>query len=298
MAASLPSVQAPASDGQITYAGLTLGAGTPYRITAVSGWQDMPGLDSGNVPRAGQPGSYAGDLLAQTRIVEVDLTIRAGAGSISDAVAALRAATAIRQSGDDEAPLVLALADEPLYVLARPIRRAIPMDPTYRVGVISGVAIQFEATDPRRYPVGDTGAGSTGLPVIAGGLVWPLTWPLDWGDAGSTGQLTVTNIGDAPASPVLTVRGLLGAPWSVTLVETGQTLVYDLPLAATDAVEIDTWQGTVTLNGSADRAYTATAGSEIEQAFMIPPGSYTLAFRASSGDPSALLSVSRVTAYW
>ena len=45
---------------------------TPYRWRVLTGWEDLPGLDSGTVARAQHSGAYPGRLLAQTRLITLD----------------------------------------------------------------------------------------------------------------------------------------------------------------------------------------------------------------------------------
>ncbi len=87
---------------------------------------------------------------------------------------------------------------------------------------------------------------------------------------------------------------------SLTNLATGDVLEYDLDLAAGDVLVVDTAEGTVTLNGTASRLYTATARSVPEQSFALWPGTADLAFRAApdSSDPAASVAVRWRSAYW
>ncbi|MBI0295706.1 phage tail family protein [Streptomyces sp. PRKS01-29] len=428
--------------GHVQYGDLLLGPGTPYRWRTLTGWGDLPPLDSGTVQRADAHGAYPGLLLAQSRTVGVDgLVVRAPRAQIGEVVGRLEAATAPRV---DEIPLV-AWVDErgPLLTYARATRRAIPTTTGYRLGTIVGGAIEFVATDPRRYalaeqaatatlPVSEAGlawdsaeaevlpagqaAGvgevwrwwSDGDPVITGDNVgpvsvrplaegaelvwasphgdygWPVTpgrtvtfasqlaaeqgamttlrwwdatgqhvaddtstpgaasltatapagaawaqpvvlftaalpaavpvgtsslristgagvlaWPLNFGTPGSTGRLSVVNPGSADTHPVVEFRGPVTMP-SLTNTATGDVLEYDLPLAAGDVLVVDTLAGTVTLNGTASRLYSASTRSVPEQTFTFPPGTTPLMFRAAPGsnDPAASVVVRYRAAYW
>lgn len=99
--------------------------------------------------------------------------------------------------------------------------------------------------------------------------------------------MIVDNVGDADTQPVLAITGPAVRP-TVTNQATGTVLEYDLTLAATDRLVIDTQAGTVTLNGTAPRLYTATARSTPEQAFTLSPGESLLTFRAAEFDPNGL----------
>ncbi|MDW4905099.1 phage tail family protein [Streptomyces sp. ADMS] len=428
--------------GHVQYGDLLLGPGTPYRWKTLTGWEDLPPLDSGTVERADAHGAFPGQLLAQSRTVGVDgLVVRAPRAQIGEVVGRLSAATSPRV---DEIPLVAWLDERgPLLAYARATRRAIPTTLGYRVGTITDAAIEWVATDPRRYalaeqsvramlPVSEDGlkweaaavevlpadqaAGvgevwrwwTDGDPVITGDdtgpvsvqpltafgeLVWAaessdhgwtatagqevtfgadlaartaalvtlrwwdaagqhvadstsetgaasftatapagaafvqpvvtfpaalaapvtvgtsslristtagvLAWPLDFGTPGSTGRLSVVNTGSADTHPVIEFRGPVTAP-SLTNITTGDVLEYDLPLAAGDVLVVDTLAGTVVLNSTASRLYTATTRSVPEQTFTFGPGTTPLMFRAAPGstDPAASAVVRYRAAYW
>lgn len=295
--------------GQAQYGDLLLGAGTPYRWKTLTGWGDLPPLDSGTVNRSNAHGAYPGLLLAQSRTIGVDgLVVRAPRAQIGQVVGRLEAATAPRV---DEIPLVI-WQDErgPLLAYARAIRRAIPHDLGYRLGTITGAAIQWEATDPRRYELAERVA-SARLPAPEQGLDWHtdtetgLDDGLDWstglafGEPGSTGAVSAANVGSAEAHPIVEFRGPVVRP-SVTNVTTGDALEYDLPLAAGDVLVVDTQAGTVVLNGTASRLYTATSRSVPEQTWTLPPGTTPLIFRAAPGssNPAASVTLRWRSAYW
>ncbi|MFD7237008.1 hypothetical protein ACFWAT_17100 [Streptomyces syringium] len=292
--------------GHVQFGDLLLGPSTPYGWESLTGWEDSPAFDSGTVPRSDGHGAYPGRLLAQARTITLDgVAIRAEPGRMGVAVRALSAATALR---DDELPLVIQLDDSPpLLSWARCIRRAVPVGAGgYAVGLVTGAALQFEATDPRRYEVIEQQATTT-LPAPEPGLDWQVTpgperllYPVNFGAPGSTGTLLALNEGDAPAHPFVTIRGPVSEP-SVTNLATGQAIEYDIDLAADDELAIDTRDGTVTLNRTASRLYTATARSVPEQVFTLAADSVTtLAFRAAPGstDPRAAVSVRWRSAYW
>ncbi|MFF9034034.1 phage distal tail protein [Streptomyces sp. NPDC014892] len=283
--------------GQVQYGGLLLGAGTPYRWRGITGWEDLPALDSGTVARADAHGALPGRLLAQARTIGLDgLIIRAPRATVGAVVGALNAGTV---PVEDERPLVAWLDDRgPLLAYARATRRAIPATLGYRLGTITGGALEFVATDPRRYELTERAASAT-LPMSEPGLSWPLSWPLPFGDPGSTGALSAMNVGDAETHPIVEFRGPVTRP-SLTSLATGDAVEYDMPLAAGDVLTVDTLAGTVTLNGTASRIYTATSRSVPEQTFTLAPGITNLIFRAAPGsnDPTASATVRYRSAYW
>jgi hypothetical protein len=291
----------------VQYGDLLLGPGTPYRWREIEGWEELPALDSGTVLRAGGHGAFPGQLLAQPRTVTLTgLVVRAPVDTLGQVISDLNAATAVVV---DEIPLVVQLDGRgPLMVWARVTRRAVPVGKGYRLGTIVGGAVEFTASDPRRYSV-DEQSAQTGLPRPEPGLDWTtapggLDWTtapggLDWGAAGVIGSMTANNTGDAPTHPVVEFRGPATMP-SLLQQETGAVLEYDLTLAAADVLTIDTAAGTVLLNGSASRLYTATKASVPEGSFVLPPGSTSLVFRSGdpTPDPAALAVVRWRNAHW
>lgn len=291
--------------GHVQFGDLLLGPRTTYGWQSLTGWEDTPGYDSGTVNRSDAHGAYPGRLLAGPRTITLDgVVIRTDPGRMSVAVRTLSAATALR---DDELPLVIQLDDAPpLLSWARCIRRAVPVGTGgYAIGVVTGAALQWEATDPRRYSVIEQQV-ATGLPSPEPGLDWQvtpgperLTYPLSFGTPGSTGTMLAVNDGDAPSHPVITFRGPVSRP-SVTNLRTGEAIEYDIDLAADDELLVDTREGTVTLNNSASRLYTATARSVPEQSLALDPGATSLLFRAAPGsnDSRAAASVRWRSALW
>ncbi|WP_053649573.1 MULTISPECIES: phage distal tail protein [unclassified Streptomyces] len=284
--------------GHVQFGDLLLGPRTTYGWESLTGWEETPAYDSGSVNRSDAHGAFPGRLLAEPRTITLDgVVIRTEPGRMSTAVRTLSAATALR---DDELPLVIKLdGSPPLLSWARCIRRAVPVATGgYAIGVVTGGAMQFEATDPRRYDLIERVAPGR-LPSSEPGLGWPLGWPLAFGEPGSTGTLSVTNFGDAETHPLIEFRGPVERP-SLTNIDTGDALEYDLPLTAGEVLVVDTRAGTVTLNATASRLYAATARSVPEQTWTLPPGTSTLAFRAAPGstDPTASVAVRYRSAYW
>ncbi|MFH9295618.1 phage distal tail protein [Streptomyces sp. NPDC017520] len=291
------------SVGQIQYGDLLIGLGTPYTYKRLTGWGDLPALDSGTVPRAGSHGAYPGQLLAQSRTIGLDgLMVRAPRAHIGAVVEELETATV---PVDVELPLAV-WTDErgPRLVWARCLRRMLPVDVGYRVGTLLGGAVEWEATDPRRYGLLERTATAS-LPTPEPGLDWQTDpgperadWPLDFGAVGSAGGMSATNTGNASTHPLVEFRGPVLRP-SLTNLRTGDVLEYDLPLAAGDVLTVDTRAGTVTLNGTASRLYTATSRSVPEETFALAPGTTDLTFRAApDSDPAGTVLVRYRPAYW
>lgn len=166
-------------------------------------------------------------------------------------------------------------------------------------------SLQFASPDPRRYGVGQTIGGTTGLPAGSGGLDWVtgggLNWVpgLDWGTVTSTGQVTFENTpGTAPTDPVFTIScpsGTLINP-TVTSVPTGQRLRYVGTMTAGDVLRIDTSEFTrsVVLNGGQD----VRTRLQIAEWFQLPVGLSTVSFTSDSINAAATLVGSAFIAYW
>ncbi|MFE7634455.1 hypothetical protein ACFU7Z_10580 [Kitasatospora sp. NPDC057518] len=281
---------------------LLLGPGTPYRWRTLSGWSDSPAWDSGTTPRPAGHGAYPGELWAQPRTITVDdIVIRAPAARIGAVVEAFEAGAV---SLDDELPLVVQVDERgPLMVWARCLRWSVPTRRGYRVGTITGAALMFEATDPRRYSLAEQQAVA-GLPVDESGLDWQLAGQvergLDWhlttppggpvvegglafGAGGSTGILTAANNGKAPAPAVVTFVGPVTQP-SLRCGRTGRRWAYDITLGPGEQLVVDGAAGTVTLGG-ASRLYTVAALSSPEQLLVVPPGVTDFRFAGAADVP-------------
>lgn len=283
--------------GHMQYGDFLLGPGTPWRWDELQGWEETPGLDSGTVLKASDHGAWPGTFYAQTRTVTASLVVRCEPGQMNGTLRQLAAATPI--DALDEVPLVIQLDDDqPLVAFARCTRRAFNVARGHRVGLARG-AIEFEASDPRRYSLLES-QSTTQLPQPEPGLAWPLLFPLNFGTPGSTGNIEADNYGDAPTHPVFQIKGPCSKP-SITNLNSGVLLEYDIALSASDTLYVDTSQGTVTLNGTqANRLYTATTRSQPEGAFTLPAGRTALAFRSddSAPDPASTLTVTWRSAYW
>lgn len=296
-------------DGQMQWAGLLLGETTPYVGVQLTGWDDLPDLESGTATMPTRHGAWPGQLLAGPRTLTWDFRLlprwREDFPVLLDR---LRRATGIRQ---DEQPLVIQLAGARRVLWGRVIKRAITADRVYTRGEPTGTLV-WECSDPRRYEVPQR-AAHTGLPDPESGLGWPLTWPPDWHDSDpgeapphvrrwdspGHGRLAVENTGDAETFPVIEFRGCVKRP-RLTDVATGRFLEYGVALGPYDVLTVDTAAGTVLLNGTDSLLDTAANGSVPEAAFTLEPGLTRLLFTAEPGtyDPQASASVFWRSAHW
>jgi hypothetical protein len=155
------------ADRQIQWAGQLWGDGTGVQVGAVTGWDDLPPVDSGTAPRAQQHGSYLGRLLSQSRIITADMRMTSWPNDLPAARRALLAATSLLQG---EQSLVIRMCGETQMVTARLFSRTMPSDTDMMLGT-GAVSLAWEATDPRRYDLAEQ-AGQTALPTAESGLAW------------------------------------------------------------------------------------------------------------------------------
>ncbi|RAJ61705.1 hypothetical protein K378_04065 [Streptomyces sp. Amel2xB2] len=88
--------------GQLRYGELLLGTHTPYRWRKLTGWEELPEVDSGNVPRPAAHGAWAGRLLSQTRTVTLDeMIVRAPVALLGAVVETLNMGTALVEDDAD-----------------------------------------------------------------------------------------------------------------------------------------------------------------------------------------------------
>ncbi|MEV6839783.1 phage tail protein [Streptomyces sp. NPDC051133] len=285
-------------DGQMQWAGLLMGPGTPYEIDSggLTGWEDLPDYDTSDADHPTSHGAWPGARYAKPRKVGGTVWTLPPQDDTASSLAAMRALRQALLLGDEERWLAVRLHGETLAVRARVSQRVLAADRTYTTQGVSKASVQWYATDPRRYAV-DEQTAVTGPPQPESGLTWPLTWPLNWGQTASTGDVDVFNDGSAPTHPVITFTGPCVNP-TVTERVSNRRLRYEIGLAAGDELVVDTAAGTVTLNGTASRRNTAAADSSPEELFSFEPGRAQPAFRPDSFGAGAQLSVRWRSAEW
>jgi hypothetical protein len=267
------------ADGQIEWGGVLLGTDTAYLWDSLDGWEDLPGIDSGNVSRPAAHGSWSGAKFSQERTVTFGGYVVAP--DVLAAVRDLRRVTAV--AGDaTELPLVVRTAGETLLAHGAIVGRVLPL-PT-SVTEFAQVTLQWLCSDPRRYSLVEKSVAlALSAPPVAG-LVYPLAYPLDYGaDELPNASATATNELDAPTLPVVVFTGPLTVPRLVNQ-PAGVMLEFGIELTAADTLTVDCAAGTVLLNGTADRLYTSTPLCSPLANFEIRPGANDLALSAQDFD--------------
>ncbi|GAA1716397.1 hypothetical protein GCM10009745_76120 [Kribbella yunnanensis] len=277
------------ADGQLEWRGTLLGTDSPYRMTNLQGWLDLPDARGDDPDRPNRHGSFQGSQVMGKRTITLTYLIKGvPIEEFGAVITKLRSITAPTEQPVEE-PLVIRLDGETWQVNARCTRRTISVERFYAIGYTTG-AVQWQATDPRIYSLVDQTA-ATGLPSPpTDGLEFPLVFPLKFGTGRPGGRLTLVNSGGAASWPVWEIRGPVSGP-IIANRDTGQRLVFDpaFTVGAGQTLVIDTDARTVLLNGvnRSDRLFT-------REWFPIPAGtSVQVDFAAASYHPSALL-----TARW
>jgi hypothetical protein len=267
---------------------LTTGGDQPYRITAVDGWEQLPEGRYDKLPRSRGHGSHPSPVWADERVVTVE-------GFTHDEPRRDELLHALQRSttfGGTEEPLTVDLAGRTLTAAAQLLAaRPALLRGEWGIGRF-GWVLQWRCPDPVRY--GPATSQTIGLPSPGAGLTYPLAYPLDYGEAGSTGQVTVTNPGTADAPLLLTAVGPLPGGFAVSAA--GQEIRYPVPIPAGQTVTVDTGAGTVLVEGTASRRGDLTRADWIQ---VPPAGTVTLQFVSLGGyQPDATLTATIRPAYW
>lgn len=284
------------ADYQMQLGTLLLGAGTAYEVdgeAGLVGWDELPGLDTADVPRPASPGDFPGTIYPQGRIITVQLSVHGDGPGHAANLATLRAVTTATLAA--ETPLAVRLAGQMLFSSVRCLQRAIPTGINYVSGATPKAVLQFKATDPRRY--GPLASGTTAPPITSAGITWPVTWPITWptGGSGASGTVNVVNSGDYATPLTITIRGPLTTP-AVYRQDTGDVLELNTTLAASDVVIFDVLNDSVTMNGVSAKGLLTDRSAPVSS-FLMPPGTTGIALRAAVTDPAASMTVAYYPAY-
>lgn len=144
---------------------------------------------------------------------------------------------------------------------------------------------ELRCPDPLRY--GEDQQLLLNLPLVTGGVRFPLRFPVRFTGSSTTGDGTAVNSGNEPAPSVVTFTGPLTTP-KLTNLLTGQWIQYNDTLASGEYVVIYLRTPMVALlQGTALRSgKVSTGGGGV---WAVKPGSNPISFRAASGSGTALL---------
>lgn len=282
-------------NGQLEWGGLLMGDGTIYRWRELTGWDDLPAIDSGNVARTAAHGAWSGTDYLQSRTVGFTGAIRpTSRAEYIAAKQALRAAVQVAPTAD-ESLLVIRTHDETLQAFGKPSVRIITGGPEYGPGILVPFTLGWICSDPRLYalgsgPGGDPGGGGGGSGGAGGtltllgpsadtdGLIYPLEYPLDYGVAGFPSEGIANVGGNTPTDPTITFNGPVTGPRLQRA--DGRTLQFDVTIAAGEALVVTVADGSALLAGITH--VPPTSSSVPIAMFTLIPGPNSLTFRGDS----------------
>ena len=188
---TVPSLQ----DWQMSYNGLTIGAGTPYVLQHAQGLSG-PKIRSQDEPRARDLGSYIGFDVYGSRTFNLSLfVVSDGTNSLETLLYNL--ATAFAPQPNNELPFYIKLPTLPqLAIMSRVKRREYPIDLAFGAAQTANVALQLESTDPILYeaPTQSVNSG-LGAPSITTGF--PITFPMNFASSAYNGATNLLSPDDA-----------------------------------------------------------------------------------------------------
>lgn len=262
--------------------GLTLNGVDSYGVqwvtSNIQGWGGA-GDTLAPVQKPRQAGAWGGLSYEKARpIVVTGTAIAPDATTASLALDRLIAATTL-----DTSPFAVV---EPSRTLTANVRRDGEVIPTWRGDAAFDWSIQLIALDPRKFGQTLT-AGPTGLPSTSGGLTIPFTIPFTINATTVTGQISLTNPGNASGPVKLQINGPITGP-TITHVSTGQALTFSssLSLGAGEFVTVDMERREVLAQGQPAASRNAWVTSRGWSGF--DPGMNTWAFSAPSYNTGTL----------
>jgi hypothetical protein len=274
-----------ADDTNIQWDGLLMGVGTFFGYKELTGWDDLPALDTSDAPRPNYNGDFAGRALSQGRIITFDMQIW-GTFDTDGSFAELRREFLRRtQIQQEEIPLVIRQHGETMMVYARIIARTWPIKRPYFKGYPEA-SIQWKATDPNKYSVNEQ-VITLQPPVSIGGVDYTTGGGVDYATGGGvdygttvTGASAVINDGLSATPLRFEFVGPLSSPPFVHA-PGNWDLGVDMDLAAGEVLAVDARLGTVTLGG-VDRYYAINQQSDLPEDCVAEPGSTAVQFTPGS----------------
>ncbi|MEU7831400.1 MULTISPECIES: phage distal tail protein [unclassified Nonomuraea] len=251
------------ANGEAEWNGTLWGPTTSIRVLLpVEGWLGTPSVDNLNVEKPAQHGAWDALKLSQQRVVTLRLQANSATDplSVDDLLEQVIAATGLPES-EDPLPLVIKAYGAPRLAYGQVIDRPITMDGDYNAGLPT-VGVLIACGDPRLYGLDPRGA------TVA------LNTPT-----------ALANAGNSSTHPLIRLKGPLTDP---TLVNQAldRTLQFTITLSADQILEIDTANGTVTLDG-VSKMSTLGGVSDPVSDFVLKAGSnliqYTTAADGTNG---------------
>lgn len=278
-------------------ASVQLGPGSDFLINEIAQGFDMAGISSKDEQYPRGTGEIIGLDVTKGRDIELHLWSAPLTRTNTIYQDLQQLANAFLVGGATESPFWLKLPNYPiLSFMVRTRRRKFPVNLQLSAASVWTPSLQLHATDPIAYsPVSVISTGSSGG---ATGLVYPVTYPLAYN--ATTTAVTVTNGGNWPIYPIVTLYGPLTLP-SVDI--GGLSVVLDNGLTPT----IPTG-GSVTLDYRVHSvSYTAPGQSAVGVPgwvtatsvwTSIAPGSVQASLTASGGVATGAMRISYAGGYY
>lgn len=258
------------ADNVLTYGGLSMGAGTDYKILALEGFDSSPEATAQVSDQTEAHGAFVGTQFYGPRTVRVRLAVVGATRSALNAnLDALRAVTSLLGADTEDSALTWDEAGRvSRFVLARCVQRTIPRTPSPRY---AECLLDFVASDPRIYSTTTT---TTDVP------------------ADGVTQVAVGNAGTFPAPFVAAFYGPATSA-SYRLIDDARSMSWDIQITLSTGHHVD-------LDGLARTAIRSTDGASVrsnvsrwDRGMDIPPGGTQ--FRASASGTSGATLVKIVT---
>lgn len=227
-------------DATATLRGLTIGAGTPFTITAFPDVLSTPDVDNEDVRLPRRDGVQAGHDHKGGRYLSFELAFD-GATPAAVEMLAQTLADAFNPGPDDEV-LTVRLSGSPgeYAFIGRPRGVAFGW-PTFRSGVMTARA-SFLATDPARYGLLSE--------VVVGLAAHPLPQMMPF-ILGHHDSATFTNSGRTSRRWTVDIEAIGGPVIDPSIAHTtsGQIVFHDTAMAEGDVLTLDGYEQRATLNG-------------------------------------------------
>jgi len=284
------------NDNEFSIGGLVMGPGTSYLVQTVEGL-GMPDVRSSDVDKPRSHGAFYGLDFLGSRALTLNVLITTGntgdeAVDAAEAHKALSVLAGIWQPISYNTTTVQPLTYKLPYhderiINGRPRRSHV--DYTNVGNGLITVTLQYVAADPRVYASNLSSVAAV-LPVVTGGLAFPLAFPLSFG-ASSSGVAVANNAGNFATHPIVRLVGPLTNP-VLENVTTGKRLALTTDIPDGQYVDVNMDDRTVLLNGTASRYGDLTSSSTW---WDVVPGNNI--FRLSAGGGTGIATVTFQSAW-
>lgn len=272
------------ADWQLQIGALVMGPTTGYTVTSIDGGFGKTDMRVGDTARPLDHGSFYGRDWLGARTVTVTVRV-SGDGDPATASSRLDALLnewqLVTPDTTTTKPLSVRRAGRSTQRWkGRPRRAAVTEVSPSSYDVVC----EYFAADPRLYDDFLTTV-TIGLPLVSGGLTFPITFPIAFGDLGGGGTATLRNNGNFPTRPTVTITGPCISPelWNDT---TGEAFKSTLTLGATDVMVVNFDQRSVTFNGAERWSQT---GDSVW--WDLQPGGNSIRFLAHGPEAGAQASI-------